>query len=301
MFSVFDRVASSASLRRVLTGGIAAAALAATLVPAGSAAQPADKAIPQLMSREFGWSVSSWDFLIDAPPGAGHGPMKTDPAYPYASQIQNGARQFIPLFVPIVDTKDPILKPWAAKQMQESNDELLKNPNKLNFVAQSRCWPGGVPGQLLFLEPVYFIQRPESVYIVWQRDHHVRRIALTDKHSDNVKPSWFGESIGHYENGDTLVVDTIGISAKSHIDSFRTPHTEKQHVVERFTISPDGRSLKAIVTVDDPDTFNGPLTLTQTWRKNEVEMIESNCAEDGGYDPFEQNLHPIPQASKPDF
>jgi hypothetical protein len=300
MFSVFDRLVSSASFRRVLAGCIAACALAAALVPAGSAAQTT-KAIPQLMSREFGWSVSSWDYLIDPPPGALHGPMKTDPAYPYNSQIQNGARVFVPLFVPIVDTKDPILKPWAAKKMQESNDELLKNPNKLNFVAQSRCWPGGVPGQLLFLEPVYFIQMANAVYIVWQRDHHVRRIALTDKHSDNVKPTWFGESIGHYENGDTLVVDTIGISAKSHIDSFRTPHTDKMHVVERFTISADGKSLKAIVTVDDPETFNGPLTLTQTWRKNEIEMIESICAEDGGIDPFEQNLFPIPQASKPDF
>ena len=72
-------------------------------------------------------------------------------------------------------------------------------------------------------------------------------------------------------------------------------------VVERFTISPDGKSLKAIVTVNDPDTFNGPLTLTQTWRKDEVEMIESICAEDGGYDPFEQNLFPIPKSEKPDF
>jgi hypothetical protein len=288
------------SFKHTLRGGLVACALAAAVIPAGSIAAPAEK-IPQLMSKDFGWSVSSWDYLIEAPPGAGHGPMKIDPAYPYNSQIQNGARVFVPLFVPIVDTKDPILKPWAAKKMQDSNDELLKNPDKLNFVAQSRCWPGGTPGQLLFLEPVYFIQMPKAVYIVWQRDHFVRRIALTDKHSDNVKPSWFGESIGHYENGDTLVVDTVGISAKSHIDSFRTPHTDKMHVVERFTISPDGKGLKAIVTVSDPDTFNGPLTLTQTWRKNEVAMIESICAEDGGYDPFEQNLFPIPKSDKPDF
>jgi hypothetical protein len=285
--------------RALLNVGVVACVLAAASL--ASMAAPTEQKVPQLMSRAFGWSVSSWDFLIDAPPGAGHGPMKTDPAYPYNSQIQNGGRVFVPLSVPIVDAKDPILKPWAAKQMQESNEQLLKNPSKLHFVAQSRCWPGGVPGQLLFLEPVYFIQLPNVVYIVWQRDHFVRRIALTDKHSENVKPSWFGESIGHYENGDTLVVDTIGISSKSHIDSFRTPHTEKLHVVERFTISPDGRSLKAIVTVDDPDTFNGPLTLTQTWRKNEIEMVESVCADDGGIDPFEQNLSPIPTAAKPDF
>jgi hypothetical protein len=289
------------SLKHALGAGVVACALAAALVPAGSAASPASEAIPQLMSKDFGWSVNGWDFLIPPPPGAGHGPIRTDPAYPYTTQIQNGGRVFEPLYVPIVDTKDPILKPWAAKQMQESNEQLLKDTNKLPFVAQSRCWPGGVPGQLLFLEPVYFIQLPEIVYIVWQRDHFVRRIALTDKHSDNLKPSWFGESIGHYENGDTLVVDTIGISAKSYIDSFRTPHTDKLHVVERFTLAPDGRSLKAIVTVSDPDTFNGPLTLTQTWRKNEIAMIESVCADDGGIDPFEQNLFPIPKSDKPDF
>jgi hypothetical protein len=48
--------------------------------------------------------------------------------------------------------------------------------------------------------------------LIWEEDHMVRHIYLTDKHSPDVKPSWFGESIGHYENGDTLVVDTVGLS-----------------------------------------------------------------------------------------
>jgi hypothetical protein len=59
--------------------------------------------------------------------------------------------------------------------------------------------------------------------------------------------------------------------------------------------------LTAIVTVEDPDTFNRPLTLKQTWRKNEVAMAEMVCAEDAGEDHFNQNLHPLPQADKPDF
>ena len=67
-----------------------------------------------------------------------------------------------------------------------------------------------------------------------------------------------------------------------------------------FTISQDGRSLTAIVTVEDPDTFNGPLTLKQTWRKNEVSMGETVCAENVN-DHFNENLHPIPQADRPDF
>jgi hypothetical protein len=187
--------------------------------------------------------------------------------------------------------------------MQATNEEVLTGKRPLPFISQSRCWPGGVPGQLLFLQPMYFLQTPNEVWMIWERDHFVRRIYLTDKHSENVKPSWFGESIGHYEGGDTLVVDTVGLAGGQYhyIDSFRTPHTDKLHVVERFTISRDGRALTAIVTVEDRDTFNGPLTLKQTWRKNEVAMGEMVCAESAGVDYFNQNLHPIPQADKPDF
>jgi hypothetical protein len=286
---------------------ISATLLAASVAAAVSyaSAAPAGPSIPEFGGRELGWIANFWDFQLDPPPGSGHGPMKTDPAYPYVSQIQNGKQvrasndQYQ---VAIVDTKDPILKPWAAEQIQQTNDELLSGTRKLPFRAQSRCWPGGVPGQLLFLEPVFFIQRPNEVVMLWQRNTFVRRIRLGGTHPENVTPSWFGDSIGHYENGDTLVVDTIGLSAKnSHIDSFRTPHSEKLHVVERFTIAPDKQSITAIVTVVDPETFNGPLTFKQFWRRNNAEIGESICAADGGVEYFDLNLHPIPEAHIPDF
>ena len=292
------------ALRSGLLGGGVAGFLAVTLVPSFSVAGPVEDTIPQLGSGGSGWNANFWDFQLDPPPGSGHGPMKTDPKYPYTSQCQNGGcvagRDYRP---PIVDTKDPILKPWAAAQMQATNQDVLSGKMAIPFTSQARCWPGGVPGQLLFLEPVYFLQTPNEVWMIWQRDHLVRRIYLTDKHSENVKPSWFGESIGHYEGGNTLAVDTIGLAGgKFHyIDSFRTPHTDKLHVVERFTISQDGRNLTAIVTVEDPGAFNGPLTLQQTWRKNEAPMLEMVCAEDAGEDYFNENLDPIPQAGKPDF
>ena len=302
--SSFARHILVSTLRsRLLAGGVVAGFLAVTLVPSFSVAGPVEGAIPQLGSRDFGWSANFWDFQLDPPPGSGHGPMKTDPKYPYNSQIQFGHRFTGELQPPIVNTKDPILKPWAAEQMQATNEEVLSGKKEIPFTSQSRCWPGGVPGQLLFLEPMYFLQTPNEVWMIWQRDHFVRRIYLTDKHAEHVKPSWFGESIGHYEGGDTLVVDTIGLAGgKYHyIDSFRTPHTQKLHVAERFTISQDGRSLIATVRVEDPDTFNGPLTLKQTWRKTEAPIEEVVCAEAGEEDHFNQNLDPIPQADKPDF
>ena len=66
-----------------------------------------------------------------------------------------------------------------------------------------------------------------------QFDHQYRHIYLNVPHSADIKPSWFGESVGHYE-GDTLVVDTIGLNDRTFIDDYLTPHTDKLHVVERF-------------------------------------------------------------------
>ena len=116
--------------------------------------------------------------------------------------------------------------------------------------------------------------------MIWEMDHMVRRVYLTDRHSQNVKPSWFGESIGRYEADGTFVVDTVGLQAKdSYIDHFRTPHTEKLHVVERFKLTGDGKALEALVKVEDPDTFNEPLYMMRRWNKVPNPLLESVCAE----------------------
>jgi hypothetical protein len=283
--------------RALLTGALAGLAVAAFAT--ATSAEPSS-AIPQLSSAEFGWQSNVGDWQ-DPPAGHGHGPIRNDPAHPYTSNAVGGRTGTQPT-KRIANAKDPILKPWAAAAMQKSNDEALASEMMIPFAAQARCYPGGVPGQLLFpFEPVYFIQGPKEIWMMWQRDHQVRRIFLTDKHSEHITPSWFGESIGHYENGDTLVVDTVGLSTQnSFIDNYRTPHTEKLHVVERFTLEKDGKNLTAIATVEDPDTLNGTLTMQQRWFKQVGPMRETICAENNR-DYFNQNLFAVPEADKPDF
>jgi hypothetical protein len=256
--------------------------------------------VPNFASANFGWQTNVADWQAP-PPGHGHGPIGGDPAHPYLSNAAAGRIGAQPT-LRIGNSKDPVLKPWAAKVMADSNEEALTGIRQVPFAAQARCYPGGVPGQLLFpFEPFYFVQTPREVWMIWQRDHMVRRVFLTAKHSPRVKPSWFGESIGHYENGDTLVVDTIGLSTKnSYIDNFRTPHTEDLHVVERFTVSQDGKNLTAIATVDDPGAFNSPLTMQQRWFKVNAPMAETVCAENND-DFFHQNLFPLPEAKTSDF
>ena len=278
------------------TAAALCAGIALTMTGAACAQAPEIDKIPELGSISFAW-LSAGGFL-DPQPGTGHGPIRQDPAHPFHGNNE-GPGLVTPTFG---NYKDPVLKPWAAAQMLASNEEVLSGQRGLPFSAQGPCYPGGVPGQLLYpAEPFYFIQTPKEVWMIWQRDHMVRRIFLTDRHSEDVKPSWFGESIGQYENGDTLVIDTIGLATKnSYIDNYRTPHTEKEHVVERYKISADGKMLEAAVKVEDPDAFNEPLYMLKRWRKVNNQLLETVCAENNG-DHFSHNLFPIPEAKTPDF
>lgn len=270
-------------------------ARAQTNIPALSA-NPSDWAWVRI--RADGRNALFGDGWLD-PPAPLRGPIRNDPDHPLQGNLDRGpGRQVTPAFG---NFRDPILKPWAAEEMRVSNEEVLTGKRGMPFLATSRCYPGGVPGQLLWTtERLFFIQEPRIVHMVWERDSLSRRIYMTDKHSAHVAPSWFGESIGRYENGE-LVVDTIGLSTKlSFLDMFRTPHTDKLHVVERFKLAADRKFLEALVKVEDPDTLNEPMYMTMRWRKQSGPWQEFICAENND-DRFNHNLFPLPQATTPDF
>jgi hypothetical protein len=119
-----------------------------------------------------------------------------------------------------------------------------------------------------------------------------------------VTPSWYGDSVGHYE-GDTLVIDTVGIKTDrpfAMVDMFGTPYSPALHVVERyrlldyedakealernrkenvnFGVGPSvdadavflvdlnyrGKHLQLEFTVDDEGVFTMPWTASVTYR-----------------------------------
>ena len=242
--------------------------------------------IPDFQSGNAGWVVMNRDGL--APPPSGFGPTRADPAHPY---VPNATFR-------IADVTSPNLKPWAAEAMRKSNEEVLAG--KFPFTARSSCMPAGVPGFSLFVvEPVFFVQSPKEILIIYSGDQQVRRVWMNVPHRTNPKPTWYGDSVGHYE-GDTLVVDTIGLNARTFLDNYRTPHTEKLHVIERYRLSTDGRVLENLILVEDPDTFNQPWSAIQRYRKvQQGPMDEQVCAEN----PTDTGLfdYSIPQAKQPDF
>ena len=72
---------------------------------------------------------------------------------------------------------------------------------------------------------------------LYAENHEVRQVRLNELHPAQLTPSWYGNSVGHYE-GDTLVIDTVGIKIGpfAMIDWYGTPYTKFLHVVERYRL-----------------------------------------------------------------
>ncbi len=190
---------------------------------------------------------------------------------------------------------NPNVKQWAKDVMKKDNEEVIAG--KMAKTSRQSCEPAGMPGYDMYgFQPIHFLQEPKRITMVFSGDQQVRHVYLDVPHSKDVKPSWYGESIGHYE-GDTLVIDTIGFNTKFFIDNYRTPHTDKLHVIERWRIIEADSILEVRFTVDDPGTYNQPWTAIQRFRRVPTLMDEEVCAE-GNFLLFDYG---IPAANTPDF
>jgi len=249
------------------------------------------------LSSDIGWLPVGDDLL---PPPSGPGPVTFDKRYPY---VDNGAarRAGTQPTYRIADLSNPILQPWAVEQMRKANEEVLAG--KVPFRPRESCYPGGVPGFVVYnlIYPNVFLQTAKAVTIINPGGPELRRIYLNVPHSARVTPSWYGESVGHYEGSDTLTADTIGLSTRTFVDNYRTPHTDRLHVAERFKLIDGGKMLEDLITVDDPGAFTMPWSAVQRFRRvQRGPMTEAICAENN-VNPFSFYVVPIPQADKPDF
>jgi hypothetical protein len=261
-------------------------ACALGLLAASAPTAMAQSPLPDFAANDVGW-VSAGD-LVAAP---GSPPIVAqDPAHRYVPNNSGGQPTYR-----MGDVSNPNLKPWVKERMKKDNDEVLAG--KIGFTPRSSCMPAGVPGFLTYpVRPLYFLQTAKEVVIVYSGDEQVRHVYLDTAHSEHPAPSWYGESVGHYE-GDALVVDTIGLNDKTVLDNYRTPHSEKLHVVERYRMVEGGKTMEVAVRVEDPDAFNAPWSAIKRYRRVTEPMFEEVCAENNRH-LFDYH---IPVANKPDF
>jgi hypothetical protein len=267
-----------------------------TVLPTIAAAQQ-DATTPDFtMDNASAWLMVGDELL---PPPSGPGPVTFDKRYPYVDNGRARRTGTQPTYR-VADLSNPILKPWAAEEMKKANEWVLAG--KVPFRPRERCYPAGVPGWVVYTlaEPIFILQTNTQVTMINQGGPEVRRIYLDVPHTATPTPSWYGESVGHYEGGDTLVVDTIAISTKTFVDNYRTPHTDKLHVIERYKLIDGGKMIEVMMSVDDPGAFTTPWSAMQRFRRVPREFSEDICAENN-FDFLQYEVAPLPQAAQPDF
>jgi len=166
-------------------------------------------------------------------------------------------------------------QPWArAAYDQRQIDQ---------FEPHTRCKASGVSRQFSTPYGTEFVDVPDlqRIYILDMGGPNSYRIIYMDgrSHPANFAPTNYGHSIGRWE-GDTLVVETVGLNEKFWLDTRGTPHTEKLKFTERFTRT-DMNTLQYQATIDDPGAYTAPwttTTFTMRWGANS-DPFEYVCQE----------------------
>jgi hypothetical protein len=140
------------------------------------------------------------------------------------------------------------------------------------------CLPFGLLRSMNSPDPIQIMQNPGYVALLYEQNTWFHIIPIGKQHHVGAAPTWFGDSIGHWE-GDTLVVDTIGMNDRTWLDAAGHPHGEKLKVTEKYT-RPDSNTLRLEATMDDPDYYTKPWSVVTTarWAPNQ-ELMEYICQE----------------------
>jgi len=260
-------------------------------------------------------------------PSSGPGPLRNlRRVGKDASTPTTGGGDPIPL---VGDYMDPILKPHAAEIVKRMGMGSASGHDILD--PSNQCAPYSPPYVLAMQQRVTVLQTKNRITLYYSQDDQVRHIRLNERHPANLKPSAMGDSVGHYE-GDTLVVDTIGIAVGPYtmVDRFGTPQSNAMHVVERYRLIDDedardaqarheqtagrlgGRAgntsfistakkgLQIQATIEDPNTYTAPWSGNVTYRLTGEPFEERICAENASQGHHEGIEHP-PTAAKADF
>lgn len=171
------------------------------------------------------------------------------------------------------------MQPWAKAVYLYRQRTLLKDDPFL------RCIPPGGPRQFQTPHGFQFVEQKElgRILVLLGGGNRNWRIIYTDGRSagqsGDAVLTYYGTSVGRWENKDTLVVDAVGFNEHFWFANGGLPHTEALHLTERFS-RPDLSTLKYDVTIDDPRTYTRPWNASWTiaWVPDE-DIQEFFCEE----------------------
>lgn len=185
------------------------------------------------------------------------------------------------------DSSDPFAKHPEQAPMTPSAAEKFKTVrppfgalatfDDTNDPVQRYCDPPGIPRIYMYPWEITFIQTPKIVYILYEYTKVWRAVYMDRDHPKDPDSTWMGDSIGKYE-GDTFVIDTIGLNDKTWLDQTGHPHSDALHVIERFRRPSHGR-LELTVTIDDPKAYTKTFSsVAKTYNLTDAPMGETLCS-----------------------
>jgi hypothetical protein len=164
-------------------------------------------------------------------------------------------------------------QPWAEKLYLQRKAAFSKDD------PEGHCLPPGVPRMTTTPYPFRIVETPKLYLIVYEGGAHIWRQIFMDgrSHPSDPNPTWLGDSIGHWE-GDTLVVDTVGLNGRTWLDESGLPTTESLHVIERFS-RPDLGHLEIQNIIDDPKAYTKSWSFTTHPVMLKGDLMEYICQE----------------------
>ena len=181
----------------------------------------------------------------------------------------------------LTDAKqEPPLTAWGRAQLKPVKSADPKNRSGSSGADDPHkyCDPVGVPRADLTARPIEIVGTPDEVFIFYEEDHSWRQIYMDGRAlPEGLDPSFLGYSVGKWD-GDTLVVDTVGLNDKTWLDDAGHPHSDALRVVERIRrIGTD--TLQIILTIEDPKAYSKTWTSApRTFdRKRGYELAENYC------------------------
>ena len=168
-------------------------------------------------------------------------------------------------------TEDAPLQLWALEIYKANREGVMDSSSSgLNGLdPQMYCLPLGLPRVYASTSPIEIVQVPGRVYMIFQSvQNPLSRYIYIDGrgHPEGYPSTFMGHSVGHWE-GDTLVVDTIGIDEVTWMDDIGTPHSDALHVVERFR-RVDQNTLEVELRFEDRKAFTRPWTGKKVFQLN---------------------------------
>ena len=142
----------------------------------------------------------------------------------------------------------------------------------------ARCIPG-MPKLDNLPYPFKIIELPDMILMLSEGFTTYRQI-FTDGRAlpKDPQPAWLGYSVGKWD-GDTFVVETIGINASTWLDNAGRPHSDALRLTERFQRRNFGR-MDIQMTFDDPKAYTKPWTITEDAHlQPDTDLLEYICSE----------------------